>query len=161
MEKQMNKISLENVKNAYRKLKASIYYDKTQTVFRDKIVDFENSQNELDRKLEQLHKILQFNIDEDEWEKYKNQRLRSISVLTFPKQVDTKNSGNFITNVLKDEVHIEKEQFFFDSDVETQILGSLWTLSVGAGIDKSLEDSSYGNRLKNANKSLYLFKPLT
>jgi hypothetical protein len=159
MEKQMNKISLENVKNAYRKLKASIYYDKTQTVFRDKIVDFENSQNELDRKLEQLHKILQFNIDEDEWEKYKNQRLRSISVLTFPKQVDTKNSGNFITNVLKDEVHIEKEQFFFDSDVETQILGSLWTLSVGAGIDKSLEDSSYGNRLKNANKSLYLFKP--
>ena len=47
-------INAKLFKIAYKKLKSSLYYDKTQTILRDKLVNFESICTNIDRYLEEL-----------------------------------------------------------------------------------------------------------
>ena len=50
-------INAKLFKIAYKKLKSSLYYDKTQTILRDKLVNFESICTNVDRYLEELSEI--------------------------------------------------------------------------------------------------------
>ena len=50
------KIDSKYFKIAYKKLKSSVYYDKTQLILRDKIVSFENKCEDVDKYLDELTK---------------------------------------------------------------------------------------------------------
>lgn len=41
-------------KIAYKKLKSSLYYDKTQSIVRDRLVSFEAEKDDIDKYLERL-----------------------------------------------------------------------------------------------------------
>lgn len=66
----MEKTKVELFKIAYKKLKSSIYFDKTQLILRNQIVDFE----------------AEFN-DEDKWKILSDKILKSISVVSMPKKM--------------------------------------------------------------------------
>lgn len=147
---------------AFKKLKSSIYYDKTQLVLRDKIVKYE-SKNNLSKRFSEIEEILCGS--DDKWNNYKNKIIDSIKVLAFPKKI-FQNEDTIIMNVSKTTVSLNELQYFIDIDVEGQLLGVLWCLFIGTQIDKSLYEHSYGNRVKNnvisddsiISSSPYLFR---
>lgn len=159
------------IERAYKKLKASIYFDKTQLVLRNKIVMYEG--DDCEKFEEKLHKLAdKLTASESEWTQFENELLKTIEVLAFPKKIKDDSNENLIRNDCSDSVEIERAQYFFDMNVEGQILGVLWILFFGIDIDENLYKNSYGNRLKprvkkekklkvdeNLTFSPYLFKP--
>lgn len=77
------------IEDAYRKLKGSVYLDKTLPFLRMRIAEYE--ENEIDKKLSALYLAIQ---DENRWKNLQSQILSSIDVLTFPKKIRNKNEIN-------------------------------------------------------------------
>ncbi len=77
-----NDFLFKQLKRAYKKLKASIYFDKTQLVFRNKIVVYEGINNlDVDEQLKQIVKLLTGR--NNKWIEYENSLLSSIKALTY------------------------------------------------------------------------------
>jgi hypothetical protein len=141
----------ERVKIAYKKLKASIYFDKTQLPLRDRIIAYEC--NGIENQLLQLSEKLSG--DDSEWEKFKADLLSGISAFVFPKKLVSFPDDMVILNSESTPICMDKPQYFIDLSVEGHILSVLWVLSIGRILDKDCEDGefgmyehSYGNRLK-------------
>ena len=77
-------IKSKHLKIAYKKLKSSLYYDKTLMILRDKLVDFENKQRNIDKYLEELTE--QF-LSKEKRERLFEEILSSISYYAFPKKI--------------------------------------------------------------------------
>lgn len=162
------------VEKAYKKLKCSVYFDKTQLLLRQQILEFENE--ELDEKLKKIGSALK---SDSEWKKLENEILNSISFKEFPKNLaalkrndDEKeeNTAAFVTNYVPEETKVKKIQYFINMNVEGHVLGILWLLSIGWKLDKELYDKAYGNRMRkliiseleerqDVSFSPYLFEP--
>ena len=83
---------LRLIKISYKKLKAHVYYDKTMTVLRDKIVQFEREpisrdENPNDVVENKLNMIADNLMDDEKWIKFKSEILSTISVLAYPKKI--------------------------------------------------------------------------
>lgn len=154
------------IKRSYKKLKSSVFFDKTQLVLRDKIVEFEMS-SEFEERLKILAKKIE-NFDEN----YISELIDTIDCLIFPKSLtsDKTNCERFITNLPREKVEIDDVQYFLDMDVEGFILGIAWVLIIGKKFDEKVYEHSYGNRLrkekdditgeeKYLENSPYLFQP--
>ena len=94
--------------------------------------------------------------------------LGTIRALTLPKEFKNDINDNVIINDTSDKVVVEKPQYFIDCDVDVQLLGVLWILTIGKTLDKEFYEHSYGNRLKKnlfkegteeTSFSPYLFQP--
>lgn len=176
------------VEKAYKKLKCSVYFDKTQLLLRQQIIEFENE--DIDKKLKKIGSALE---NSSEWEKLEDEILNSISFKEFPKKLAAlkvdggekeknaeetndengkkkKERAAFVTNYVPEETKIEKVQYFINMSVEGHALGVLWLLSIGWKLDKALYDKSYGNRMRkliiseleerqDVSFSPYLFEP--
>lgn len=158
----MDKLFFEE---AYRKLKGSVYLDKTVPFLRTRIVEFENENFE--SNMEELYQAINSDVN---WELIEKKIIESIQVLTFPKEVKTISENEeaiVISNVSADKVHVTKYNNFLDMCVEGHILGVLWILLVGYRLDDALMSSCYGNRLSDnlvfenekTTASPNLFKP--
>lgn len=149
---------------AFKKLKSSVFFDKTQLVLRDKIVKYESEGN-IEDKLSELEQRI------DSGETEFDDLIRSINVLVFPKTISEDDGcerrREIISNLPETVTEINSSQYFIDMDVEGQILGVLWVLLVGVHLDSQIYNHSYGNRLaknlvdKNSQPSFspYLFEP--
>ena len=51
------KYTKELIRKAYKKLKCSVYFDKTQLILRQQIVDFESS--DIEKKLDKIYEALE------------------------------------------------------------------------------------------------------
>ena len=156
------------IEDAYRKLKGSVYLDKTVPFLRMRIVDYERG--EVDKKIEYIYEVLH---DEVKWEIFKTNILETIRVLTFPKKIEVKNDNVIedepivISNISGSDVIIEKYNNFIDMCVEGHIIGILWILTIGYKMDNDLYQNCYGNRLNDnlvfdnqkTTASPSLFKP--
>lgn len=156
------------IEEAYRKLKGSVYLDKTVPFLRMRIVEFERG--DIDKKIENIYAALN---DEIKWKAFKKNILETINVLTFPKEIKTKSDNVIedepivISNISGTDVTIEKYNNFIDMCVEGHIIGILWILTIGYGMDKELDKNCYGNRLneklifndQTTTASPNLFKP--
>ena len=160
-------ITEKTLEKAYKKLKSSVYFDKTQCILRNDIVEFENSYNtqeDLDNYLGEIYEML---LDDHEFLELKNDILKSISIIAFPKKIRNNNS-DIIMNFVPKENSIEEIQYFIDMKVEGHILGVLWLMLIGYKIDSDMYEHSYGNRIRknliselseNPTYSPYLFEP--
>lgn len=158
----------EKLKICYKKLKSSAYFDKTASILRKQIVEFE-TENDVDKKIDELAEKLENN--GDEWKKYSDTILNSIVVYSYPKKIKAKEKKNFILVNNFDnnsKITIEDDNGIQNNiklSIEGHILGVLWILLIGSKIDETLIEDSYGNRLvKNFNTkkeewSPYLYKP--
>lgn len=158
------KIEFTMVEKAYKKLKSSVYFDKTQLILRNAIVEFEKTHNNIDEYLRSIFDILN---DKDKFDELQNEILDSISVLSFPKKLH-KDKKSIISNLTSKTITIDTLQYFIDMKVEGHILGVLWIMLIGYQIDKEVYEHSYGNRIrKNLINELseaptyspYLFEP--
>ena len=139
-------ITIELIEDAYRKLKGSIYSDKTLAHLRSDVVYYEaNIDNNLQNLLEKISG------DEKEWDEFIYNILNSVNLLTFPKEsrsnYEDDNENKVISNVIDDVPIITKYNNYIDLDVNGHILGVLWILLVGYKIDNSLSNNCYANRL--------------
>lgn len=138
---------------AYKKLKSSIYYDKTNLILRDKLVRFENDhKKDLDTYLNSMQYFFKSS-SEEEWNKYINETiLKKIDCRFFPKKLKEEANNEIITNFeCSDSVEIAQVQSFIDLEIEGHILGVIWLLLVGWKLDEDL-CHCYGNRIR---KELY------
>ena len=162
-------MELADIKKAYRKLKSSVYFDKTQMPLRDQIVSYEclidGRQGEIDNKLEVLFEALN---DSSEWNVVQSRILNSINVLIFPKVMSAgKNKQKIVSNA-SIQPRVQNVQKFIEMDVEGHILGVLWIMLVGYILDSGFYLHSYGNRVRptlkckatdSVSSSPYLFEP--
>ena len=167
----MNLKFSERVKIAYKKLKASVYFDKTQLPLRDQLVTYERE--EIESQLNTL--VEKITGSESDWSAFVDEILSAVSAFVFPKALEPIPENMVILNSSSVPIRLEKPQFFIDLPVNGHILGILWVLSVGRMLDKNCEDDtdgmyehSYGNRLKkklinsesgDITYSPYLFEP--
>lgn len=142
---------LERVKIAYKKFKASLYFDKTQLPLRDRVVLFE--QDGIEEKLWELCGAL---MDGTNWENYEQRILDQIGVLLYPKSLKSIADDTAIFNSDNIPIEMDKPQYFIDLPVEGHILSALWVLSIGMVLDRTqseddpngMYEHSYGNRLR-------------
>lgn len=135
------------IKKSYKKLKASVYYDKTQIILRDSIVEYEaKGIKRIEKDFSEMSKML--NSDDAEWNKYENRILSSVSALNLPKKLES-NEDSIIINDSSDNstIQVEENQYFIQMDVKGHLLGILWILYIGKILDSNVYKSSYGNRL--------------
>lgn len=154
----------ELLKISYKKLKSSVFYDKTQLPLRDKIVLFE-AQDEFDDILKELAVEIDY---KEKFGKHTQAALDGVGCFSLPKSLQGGKpvQGTYL-NVANESVVIEKRQYSIDMSVVGHILGVAWVLLVGAFLDKEISENSYGNRLKvdllrednMPSNSPYLFEP--
>ena len=159
------------VEKSYKKLKSSVFFDKTQLILRDKIVKFE-ADSSFEEKLNAVAGFLELIASVEVYDVLSdplmNRILNSINVSAFPKKISNINKGNtstnkkteiaensnsdssaiLISNVKSNNVYVDELQYHIDMDVEGHILGIAWILAVGYLMDESLSEYSFGNRLR-------------
>ena len=165
-------------KIAYKKLKSNIYYDKSQTILRDRLVRFETDtkKQSIDSFLVDVSKAFE---DTKKRKKMEEEILQSIHYNTFTKKLvdDSKdinnkdinnNDINLMKNYTSKEIEVDKLQYYIDMDIRGHILGVVWLILIGQRIDREIYEDSYGNRIrKNLLNELseaptfspYLFEP--
>ena len=142
---------LDRVRIAYKKLKSSVFFDKTQLPLRDKITLFETGR--IEKQLSELSTAL---FKGEKWAEYENKILNSMDILVYPKKLVSIESDTAIFNGDSVPVEVDKPQYFIDLSVEGHILSVLWVLSIGLELDKNsgednpdgMYEHSYGNRLR-------------
>ena len=156
----------ELLDEAYRKLKGSVYMDKTYPYIRYDIAKFEGEQFE--RKMELILEAIN---NDNTWHSFELRILESIRAFTFPKEIYNdsieKSESVVISNVYAKSVLVKKYNNFIDMVVEGHIIGVLWILLVGYRIDENLHKNCFGHRLneslvlpeKRISESPNLFKP--
>lgn len=164
------KFDREFIDIAYKKLKGTIYFDKTQLPLVNKLVKFEDEN--LDDSLDELVEYL--NNDDEKWDEYVDEVLNELDVLVYPKKIRKQSNDNIIFNEDHMQIEMEKAQYFIDLPVKGHILGTLWVLTLGCFLDDreknenlKMYEHSYGNRLRKnlfskdgkITKSPYLFEP--
>ena len=172
-----------NIEIAFKKLKASVYYDKTLLALRDSIVLYEtDTKNPIEMKLENLADSLlsskppkdgdakkkeleSLSEETNSWNAKKKKILSSISVISLPKKIATNQhiEKSVILNSHSKAIKVTHEECYLDMDVEGHILSILWIMEVGIKIDSAMYKHSYGNRLRKdsieKNYSPNLFQP--
>lgn len=157
-------IDVKLFKIAYKKLKSSLYYDKTQTILRDKLVSFETECRDIDSYLEGLTEMF---LDKEARNSLFEEVLSSISYYAFPKSLASEKTA-MIRNYSNESIEIVDNQYFINMDIRGHILGVLWLLLIGYRLDKNMYVHSYGNRIRKKmyneiseapTYSPYLFEP--
>ncbi|WP_446787740.1 hypothetical protein, partial [Macellibacteroides fermentans] len=164
------KLSRELIDLAYKKLKSSVYFDKTLLPLRDELVNYEGS-NDVNLKLDELYSNL-CQENGQAWEAYETTILTVISTYIYPKKL-IKSVNTLIINAVDEKCQVERCQYFIKMSIEGHVLGVLWLLLIGTSIDdrkseNGVYEHSYGNRLcgslidKNTGElvnSPHLFEP--
>lgn len=141
-----NIVSINDIREAYQKLKTYIYNDSFNLRLRTKLALFERDNN-----LEDRFNILLQHIMDNNIESY----LSSVSTYILPKKVESvSEKSNIIvrndtcglskTIILDDECY----NFYIDADVEVYLLDVLWIMKEGyLLIDSQIQRDCYGNSL--------------
>lgn len=169
-----NVLDVDFFQKAYKKLKSSAYYDKTNLSLRDRIACAE-SETDIDDTLRKLCQALK----SDSWDNYAADILSQIRCIHLPKKIaeasptssdSDKKQGTLILNSRNaKEIYFDEYgiQTFIDMPVEGHILGVVWIMLIGWQLDKEYTNC-YGNRIReklynelsyNVTFSPYLFEP--
>lgn len=163
----MSKITKDELKEAYIKLKSNIYYDTSELYQRRKLAEFEtglidddyffgnkntpygNGIFGLNIKLEEkFDKIVEW-INNHKKEGSFNRFLEDINLIYLPKKFKKPNYGdNFLSNQrIQNNYKIEKVTVFADIPIELHLVTILWLIKFGYLLDSKLDSNCVGNRL--------------
>lgn len=180
MKKDNNKremtISMQDVYEAYRKLKNYFYYDNTSLTIRYKIADFERQFYVEDRSSfkdkfsKAMSGVLSIVNDEDKDGILMEDLLGQISFNYITKSVDNPQNENekglLVTNRSTDSsINVSKLNMLIDAPIEIHIISMLWLIYVGKHFGKLLEKNNYAylfdydDENDDLHHGLQLFKP--
>lgn len=157
----MSKITKEELKEAYIKLKSHIYYDTTELFQRRKLAEFETGLLDDDylfstKKTPYANGIFNLNVKlEDKFDKIVewinthkkegsfNQFLDDIDLIYLPKKFKKSDDGdNFLSNQrVQNDYEIEKVTVFADIPIELHLVTILWLTKYGYLLDSKLDSS--------------------
>lgn len=183
----MSYFSIDQVEQAYIKLRSYIYHDSTDLYLRKQLVEFETGitkdrvadlfSKSKGRYKRDGRKIVAVNdklsVIAQEINSYHkkpdffNELIQSIGINYYPKKiVSQEQQKNFITNRKSEEKYqIDRITPFINAPIELHIISVLWIMENGIELDAKLGDQCFGNRLilnKEKNKLVQgsgLFKP--
>lgn len=167
--------SINDLKDAYKRLRSYVFYDNTDLLLRRQIVEFETNKTKdlntlfgswsvaymksssisigfdlpVDEKLNILTEMLNNYHESRDSQKFFSFLFDQVDVSFYPKKIKPiESTNNFITNerVLKN-YPIERLTAFIKAPIEFHILSVLWIIESGVTIDSQLSDSCLGNRL--------------
>lgn len=168
---------IQDIFNAYKKLKSYVYYDNTSLFLREQIADFEdgimvsdrNNIEEFKQKLNNRFELLLSFLNNNDKEIL---QFGSINCKIIPKtMVKNKPTKNFLTNKidLNKSVTIDSFNYLINAPIEIHIISILWLMYVGKDLIKYVDKYNYAYRLilnPEENKSqndiahgLQLFEP--
>lgn len=169
----MDSDEFKQVRYAFKKLKASFYYEKTAAIQKYKLAVYE-SDDDFNNKLENLYKKMATSSDKT-WNSYKKELINEIGYFAFPKKVENSlfndnasiTNLDIISNYGPTKPEINECQFYINLPVEGYLFGILWVMRIGALLDTKLSDNVYGNRVRHTkgydltvnDPTPYLFKP--
>lgn len=147
-------VTVEILKDAFRKLLSYSYYDKTDMIMRRRVAEFAISLSPKSQEDAVFNSLLRVAQGQDEetlaaW-------LDQMRMVFYPKSISkrTDDNSHLITNIPCDNAEVERLLIKVDIPIELCILDVAWLLEYGYRIDVGLSDNSWGNRLElNANKS--------
>lgn len=141
-----------NIKEAYKKLKGFVYYDKNAAYFRTRIAEFEKG--DFEKELDRIEgKIVE--AEQDDFDAFLDEVLNSINVITFPKNStsvassEEKDAPSVISISHMNEVVVSKYNNFIDINIAGMLLGIIWVTRIGYEIDKDMGELCYGNRIRD------------
>ena len=140
------------VEIAYKKLKNSIFFDKSNVITRNDLVEFEYG-DQWENKLKDLAASL---TDSAKWESKEKEILEAINIFTLPKTIsnttDKEKSKVIFNKNHNEKINIKDFQYMIDMPIEGHILGVLWILLIGRYLDEDgkMYKHSYGNRLRRS-----------
>jgi hypothetical protein len=184
-----NQITIEEIREAYNRLKTHVYYDTSDLFIRRRLAEFETNfsssidifsvnkeymsedrtifSNEfgltktLDEKFEKIANSINGKVS------FFDSFLNKITIQYLPKQFEQiKLPSNFISNKrIRSNYNVERASAFIDAPVELHLITVLWIMKYGKVFDADLSEYAYGNRLllnqdkTDLIKGSSLFKP--
>ena len=136
-------INYKQVQKVYQKVKSDIYYS-NNIFYKKMIVEFESSSDKVEC-FKHVAKIYNGTIKIDEL-------LSKISIMALPKNVDKKETSEYIINSKQDIEILKSVNFFICAPIEIFLIDALWTIRMGGVIfEKELinKDVVYGNILND------------
>lgn len=167
----MGYFSVEEMEQAYIKLRSYVYHDNTDLYLRRQLVEFETNitKNQLEDTLlikskyrnilgkerriikikDKLEVITEALNNYRSESTFFNELIGSIGINYYPKKIESEpKEKNFITNKqAKREYYIKKVTPFINAPIELHIISVLWIMHHGVQLDAYLGDECFGNRL--------------
>ena len=176
MAKDITKISIRDIYEAYRKLKNYFYYDNTSLTIRYKIAEYEQQfygthKQNFDNLFENaMSGVLRIVNDEDRNNYLLNSLLEKVSFKYVTKSVDkperNAESERLITNRPQEDcIYVSKLNMLIDAPIEIHIISMLWLMFVGWHFKRVLEGHNYAYLFDcdenddELQHGLQLFKP--
>ncbi len=154
---------LDKTKDAYFKLKRTLYYEKLDLISRDMLVQFEKESRYNKKNLEE--KLAEISEWITELSQSKNdifpetveKEIKRIQLSIYVKKVESEDGekcDNFITDEIKTRnLKLVRENTFIQTPIPLQVLGVLWLTEIGYKLDRNLAQNVYGNRLQDLTKA--------
>lgn len=176
----MRTISIQDIYEAYRKLKNYYYYDNSSLHTRIRIATFEKDffrldkskfKKEFQKKCSNLLAVL--NNDDNDGQIF-NKMLDDICYYLVPKglkEEDNKNVGlTYISNIKeKNNIQIDQYNVMIDAPVEIHLISTLWLMFVGVHLSKLVKAHNYAynftlftssdDEKQHLNTGLQLYSP--
>lgn len=139
-----NKVCLDDIKEAYKKLKTYVYNDNFNLHLRIKLAEFESDNDDIEKTFQTLLE----NINNKNISDY----VSEIKSYILPKTIKEKeNRNNIIRNDscdLSDNIEIDSYNNYIDAPIEIYILDILWIIKEGLYlINDKINNNCYGNTL--------------
>lgn len=142
-------ISLEEIEDAYRKLKSYIYYDNSALYLRRDISKFERSPN-FKEALTKIEQVLN-NTESEDSEKYLSNLLSNISFYIVPKKFELnefeKDEYIISNKYYSDSYKLKSATYVIKADIELHIIAVLWILKVGYLLENNIVSNSFAYKL--------------
>lgn len=144
----MKTLTVDILKQSFRKLLTATYFDKTDMVMRHRVASFVKNLSSEDEEKRIFEELL--SVANGENESQLDKWLNEISLSLYPKKVigvEDNTDKHVITNTPPYQMKVEKLMVKANIPVELCILDIAWLLLYGFKIDSKFYSHSYGNRM--------------
>ena len=145
----MKQILIEEIEEAYRKLKSYFYYDNFSSSIRESIAKFE-SDDKFTKRLETLRKAL--NSKNTETNKQIQKYIKGISVLTIPKSYKQQKEEVKHEFILSNKIanlpfELDRLNYLVDAPIEIHIITILWITKEGYHLQETYDRHNYAYKI--------------
>ena len=177
-------IEIQELYEAYRKLKSYFYYDNTSLFTRKKIAEFESkfhskANDDSKRKFKLLFKsemsdLLTVVNNEGNWEEIWNGWLKEdVDCIILPKEISDQTNPDitimYVNNKTNEkEVKVKSVNALIDASIKIHIVSVLWIMKVGLRLSQLVDSNNYAYQLathennedeKEIDNGLAIYKP--
>lgn len=138
------------IMGAYKKLKSYFYYDKTILYNKMRLATWECTIEDMKRRINDLASFM-CSLETDTNTNYLSMLMKQIALIPMPKSFEeSKDTDNFLQNVLPSNRMLNKINFFIKAPVEVLILDIIWSLMIGkiANDQGLMRYGVYANHIK-------------